>query len=505
MAGQLPIANSGRAERMTLLPGRAADLSYWRALTLTALALMNASWAAALFRTLVPGEVQQSSLLIVVYFTLLPLASIGAIAVVRGLRLSASVERVAGLAVLLLGVLLAFPFLIYPGAQAGLGRLLIRYFSAFTNLALLLRPEPIITVLIVIFWRRGIALARHWVGPLVVQRDFRIGMLVLFAIGLAATGLERRVPYVEVFVFLFAALMSMGAARLASLSHIRGGRSIPFDRQWFIAIASGAAGLIAVTGLLAYLGAGPLAAGLGRLISAAASAAAAALLFVLRPLIVLVTDLFNRLLARLLPLLTQAEPDLQVLPSLEEVSQMMEGLSEEITPVPFAGGLLDVVKFGLIALGIGVVLLVVYFSLRNTRAGRLWLNMEERERERILGSIPDYLRSLLRRAGRTTEMLERLNPAAQVLAAARIRQIYRRLLRLSARLGVVRGEAETPLELLADLPRVFPGAGEDLDDITRAYLRVRYGEYPESRQEVQRVENAWREIRKRAQPLPDEA
>ncbi len=87
-------------------------------------------------------------------------------------------------------------------------------------------------------------------------------------------------------------------------------------------------------------------------------------------------------------------------------------------------------------------------------------------------------------------------PISSVIAAARIRQIYRQLLRESARLGKAREQAETPLEFLPELQVVFPGCYEELVLITRAYLRVRYGEYPESRQEVQVVEQAWKHVRR---------
>ena len=263
--------------------------------------------------------------------------------------------------------------------------------------------------------------------------------------------------------------------------------------------------MIALTGGMAYFGAGPLASGLGRALAFIGSALGAVLLFLLRPVIVLITELFNRLLAGLMPLISQTEPQLQSLPAPDEVSQMMEDLSAEIMPAPFAGGLLDTLQIILIGVGLLIFVLVVYFSLRSTRAGRLWRNLEEGERETILGSIPDYLRSLLRSVRRAPQGLERLNPAAQVIAAARIRQIYRRLLRLSSRLGVERDESETPLEFLGDLPVIFPDVQAELEDITGAYLRVRYGEYPESRQEVDRVEAAWRQVRKRGSPLPDSA
>jgi hypothetical protein len=66
---------------------------------------------------------------------------------------------------------------------------------------------------------------------------------------------------------------------------------------------------------------------------------------------------------------------------------------------------------------------------------------------------------------------------------------------LSERLGDPRPAAQTPLEFMPTLETTYPGREEDLDDITRAYLRVRYGELPETRQEVDLVEEAWERVR----------
>jgi hypothetical protein len=80
------------------------------------------------------------------------------------------------------------------------------------------------------------------------------------------------------------------------------------------------------------------------------------------------------------------------------------------------------------------------------------------------------------------------------LAAARIRRIYADLLSLSGRLGRPRPAGRTPLEHLPQLQDLFTDQAGELERITSAYLRVRYGEAPESIQEVREIESAWRSI-----------
>ncbi len=115
----------------------------------------------------------------------------------------------------------------------------------------------------------------------------------------------------------------------------------------------------------------------------------------------------------------------------------------------------------------------------------------------MAGSLSDYLRGIQDRAKQAFEGMSRMNPAARLIAAARIRIIYARLLKLGSRLGQPREPAVTPTEYLAVLDRVFPASRDELELITNAYLRVRYGELPESRTEVTQVEAAWGVVRRR--------
>jgi hypothetical protein len=48
------------------------------------------------------------------------------------------------------------------------------------------------------------------------------------------------------------------------------------------------------------------------------------------------------------------------------------------------------------------------------------------------------------------------------------------------------------------LDQLFPNRTSEINHITRAYLNVRCGELPESRQEVEAVEAAWKRVRGQA-------
>jgi hypothetical protein len=58
-----------------------------------------------------------------------------------------------------------------------------------------------------------------------------------------------------------------------------------------------------------------------------------------------------------------------------------------------------------------------------------------------------------------------------------------------------RQRSVTPLEFLLEMATLFDGATMDLETITHAYLRVRYGELPETSQDVQKVVTAWDRVK----------
>jgi hypothetical protein len=87
------------------------------------------------------------------------------------------------------------------------------------------------------------------------------------------------------------------------------------------------------------------------------------------------------------------------------------------------------------------------------------------------------------------------------LGALRIRRIYTQLMRLCERLERPRPEAATPLEYLSDLELIFPEERPAVKRITHAYIQVRYGELPETAEDVQAVERAWRQVREKGKDL----
>jgi len=58
-------------------------------------------------------------------------------------------------------------------------------------------------------------------------------------------------------------------------------------------------------------------------------------------------------------------------------------------------------------------------------------------------------------------------------------------------------EKRGQIEEVESLEKILPDSQEELATITHAYLRVRYGELPETSGQVDEVESAWERVRKR--------
>jgi hypothetical protein len=78
---------------------------------------------------------------------------------------------------------------------------------------------------------------------------------------------------------------------------------------------------------------------------------------------------------------------------------------------------------------------------------------------------------------------------------ASIKRIYANLVRLAARRGFPRREAETPYEFMGELRETLPSATAEERAITDAYVRVHYGEQSPAAEEVAQVKEAWKKIR----------
>jgi hypothetical protein len=391
----------------------------------------------------------------------------------------------------LLIMFLSLKVLLYANQQMGLGRLVsipLRFITrgdggdaSFFHL-----------ILIGLLVWRGVALTRSPVTLNSAQASFQFGLAALLLYGMIFAPLYPMQATAGLYEFLFCGLIAMSAARIANLSELRGGRIPRFGLGWFTSIFLAGLVLVGVAILAGSLISGRIIDFIAIVLFIIFSLLTALTLIILSPLL--------GLLAELMPLLSDFFQNLldrlKNLGFSDQLQKMVNQLSsgiERVMPVIKAGR-------GAILLSIIVVLLVVILLALRLRKMQRKMIEEEETSAGSTDTAPGLLQKLLSRLLNDARNFRLRNPA-QILAAARIRQIYRQLMVLSSKMGAERPPSITPLEFLPQVEKLFPEEEAGLRAITGAYLKVRYGEYPETREEVSVVEESWERVRRKGRKI----
>jgi hypothetical protein len=474
----------------------------WHELTILAVIGMEMSWVALWFRIFTHTGMAVSfwrafwvlgGMLVGVY----ALAHL-----LNTLRIRLNLRRAVLAALLAGGLLIGIKSLLYPHEPVGIGEMIRRTVLVFEEPSGAIPSEFAVALAVVWVWWRAVYLAGREVESALVRQSFYIGLGMLFAYGLIApaTGEKLAAP---LYLFLFSWLSAMSAARIYRLARFGRGQAAAFDRKWLAGILSAVVGVVGIAALA------------GSLMEWKISALLVILLIWLFRLLVFVVALLMSPLILLLSLLTPLlrewlknwpETLKQIGEALQEMSGSLQEMQESTPDLAFTppAFLRPAILWGI--LGLAVLIAVWMLHKRYLKS----LPPGEEQPETIL-SRGELLRQLLSalRSGAQSMVNQfgalGLGNARRFLAAARIRRIYARLMDLSADLGKPRPLAYTPLEYLPLLDKLFPNHAAELRLVTGAYLRVRYGELPETRQEVEQVETAWKQLKEQGRVMQEYA
>jgi len=336
---------------------------------------------------------------------------------------------------------------------------------------------------------RGASLAHAPIGPYNVIRSMQLGLLMFMFYGLINAPFEppnQSLP--ALFIYLTLALVASASARLAILSELRGGRTRQVDRNWIVVIAASIVVVIGLALLVGQLSTGALFSVFKFIVFIFLLITTLISLIILLPLLLLLDGM--------VPWLKDLHISLPVLDFIRQIQEMVAGFTQQHaldanSPFNRLVRLGEPVIYGSILLG---VLLLAILALR-------WRLRQSRLRpEEDAAGLPVIVR-LPGLPELRLPWLERLRRARRLLAAARIRRIYANMMDLCARLGQPRPAAETPLEFLPTLEQIFTGSTAEVELITRAYLKIRYGELPETDEEVQAVIAAWETVKRQGKRL----
>jgi hypothetical protein len=363
-----------------------------------------------------------------------------------------------------------------------------------------LLPSEFILILLVLWvsWR-GVTRVGKLVSSEEAIRDFKLGVLMFLGYGLFSQ-LSRMTSGTEVYIFLFAGLLSMSSARISVISYLRGGQRIPFDKRWIAGMTVIILGMVGITAIIMDLAEG---AG-GNILARLVTWVIYALALIFSPLMIIFLQLLIYLgrlvnISGMIQGLVDLANRLQVL--INALTKNMEKMLEGFQLSPLLTSVIDSVAMTKPVILWGIVLLFVMIILMIARnqvfKGRAEGDAEYEQLDEQEGLIEQLRKALRRGLGSMAGSLEqalRLRNARQILAAARIRRIYAHLMNLSERLNQPRPASRTPLEFLPNLEALFPGFKGELGLITEAYLKIRYGDFPESSDEVEMVERAWKRV-----------
>jgi hypothetical protein len=386
------------------------------------------------------------------------------------------------------------------------GTLIMTPLKTLSNFPALIPNEFLIAVFVLLAGRRGAALAHAAISPETVRGDFQVGLTAFFfftVLNTLVTG--ETVPALMLQSFFLFALLAMGMARVATLGELRGGTNSPFERRRILSLVVTTFVIVEFAYWLAQVMSGEDAAIPAFLLGLAFFSALLLSIPILLLLLYGIFGLLQNYQQQIAPVVGEVgEMVRQFLEFLDQLWQGLEAFGNVLADKliflkPFfqwffaIGPLLrGVVLVGVLVLIMGLVLLNLYIRERRRRE----LLGEELESVFSAQDFLKMLRSALRQRGQdAAKFLANLLPNEQHRAAARIRRIYAELMDLCTQLNHPRPEALTPLEFLPALDKLFPSSHEDLHTITAAYLKVRYGELPETRKEVRAVEEAWGRVK----------
>ena len=470
------------------------EMNPWRELSAMALIGLEMSWVILWFDLLRPGEPLDPQGSATFGFVL---NMIFAYTLARSMflvKLRSSVRRYVLLGAYVFATILFVQGLLGPVRLSGSNLFTGQDIAARVPLTAIL----ILAILSALVWFRGVSLAYSWLDARVALRSFRFGVGMLILLGLINVLFKVPQPYQGLGAFAVSGLLALAAARAASLGRFRGGLPVSFTRSWIIGMLVSTAAVVWFSLLFGNIVAGDV-----------ARWTAGAFLFVVRVLFILGFLVVSPLLLLVLISWPWFQGQAESSPVLQGIGRELNRLVQLLAQLmvdfsrfmqEFFESLPDIepLKPWLIGGAAAAILgiLFVWFGQRWRLPWQRETNLEEDTNLTDRGDLRRRLALALKEGlSALGERLRQVRLTPGLLGALRIRVLYARLMGLCAGLGAPRGNALTPLEFLTTLDRLFPGARDEARTMTHAYNRVRYGEVPETRAEVEAVEAAWQRLR----------
>lgn len=396
---------------------------------------------------------------------------------------------------LLLTLLISWRFLLF----SSLGLLDLSWLrDLFTNLgaASSLWTRTLTLFLLIIFtWWRGLRLVQFQPDLNNAGLRLRLGIVLLIPVSLLPLSRPNAWGFLPfVLLFLLAGLMVVALIRAEQIERERSGFAASLSPRWVGTIAAASLLVVLIAGLFAVLVSGEILSLLLQWLSPVRTAILAATWVALATSFYLASPLlyvFNILLTWLSQLVatvfasfgTDLGFDTGILFDLFAGILPPEQDAAETTGFSIPP---EVVRGLIIFIMLALVVLVAYSLTRRFRQMAF--------RSETGGPIRTSRSSQIDGESVGHRLLERLGILRRWRTAASIRQLYSLMCGAAAEMGHMRAPSETPYEYLHTLSEVWPVNQHETRLITEAYIRVRYGEIPETEEELEAITEAWRRL-----------
>lgn len=383
----------------------------------------------------------------------------------------------------LLLLLFSFQLLRYPHQWPFFGAMINSFTSSLYQYNLLPMDFWHIFYMLILVWR-GLVIGRRPVSSESQQKS----MLMFFFAMMAYQFFFRpqnNAAFLIFFSILFLiGLIGMPAARMVNISQLRGGKLPRVNGVWIVYILSFAVLLLGGGWIASLVFNLPMAKVLASAFISMFTGLVFLLFVIFSPIAYIIMVLLESILKRLLSGTQLEIPDTQT--SQEVINQVQEQAQEA-----FHHTMLSMQNIVVIAVAVGIVVLI-WLTLRN-RAGKLKpVELEE-------GAVDKLAPPKFGLPFQWDALRNRLNlPPSQGLSAIRIRWIYATLCYYGKLLGTPRKPAITPLEYRSKLYTLFPDFQSDINELTSAYIAVRYGSIPEDPDEMHGLQKSWERLEKEA-------
>jgi hypothetical protein len=455
--------------------------------------LMEAMWLTPWFAIILPQARQLPPYGLLAYVAGNLLLALGLVRVLDARGLYENLRQFAFLCGLVAMILLSTGTLLTPLPQEAAVQVISENVAPAQSITL----PPILTVVILLalIWWRGLRLAIVMPTPLRVAFAMRLG--ILFYLGAALFPFAQPALIASLPPFFFFGLLGNSLARAISLRET-GGLGVTFGSRWagFMTLAAGVITLVGFGIAAALSGLDPEA--MSRLVQPVLSALLYVFAVLMTPILLIVQAIVEALINALLsgpignmieisPLtntIAQGPPQAN---ALEEALQKLRQFFD------LFGGLGTCITVAIVL----VIVAVIILTLR--RRQRAVLVEGEIREDLDGGDALNGLRSLFRRGldamNQALRTVGQFGLGRDLFAALTVRRAYAQMVRLAAKRGYPRAVSQTPYEFRAVLREAFPAAQEEVSTLTEAYVRVHYGEVPESADALRAVTEALERFR----------